>query len=411
MSRASLSCPRSVRGQGMIAFAARGRLELLDLATCRSRVLVHTNATDVGFSANGRWLAYSRPVDANPAASTGLFVVPARGGRERSPLGAGVIAWSWARTGDLLYAITTGGSLVSASPTGGRRVIESHLGQGRRSPTGLGLSPDGQRAVVDRSRCGPRAVGELDTIDLRTGARSVTLKQAGRFLTFAGWSPDGRWLLFWSPTQCSNSIAADGLPLQAVPATGGKPVQVVRHMLLFSDFLSWCGTRLIAAAGPDRETQLGSVLVETQPPGWRDHTLQDARKLSWVSPACAPSGRLLAAAAGPNTQDAGFGVQHRSIWLLRPNGTRVRRLTSPPARDLSDEAPRFSRDGRWILFIRTRTHLPNPATGPSISRDTIELVRTSADRAPVPIIDFTSNDFSYYDHFSWPDEIAWYQPH
>jgi hypothetical protein len=28
----------------------------------------------------------------------------------------------------------------------------------------------------------------------------------------------------------------------------------------------------------------------------------------------------------------------------------------------------------------------------------------------VSIIEFTSDDFSYYDHFDWPDEIDWYQP-
>jgi hypothetical protein len=60
---------------------------------------------------------------------------------------------------------------------------------------------------------------------------------------FAGWCPDGRWLLFWSVTQCSNSIAADGLPLGAVPVAGGTPIRVVGHMQRHPDFLSWCGTR------------------------------------------------------------------------------------------------------------------------------------------------------------------------
>lgn len=325
----------------MIAFATSGRVELADLVSCHATVLARDSATDVRFSPDGRWVAYSPLVNYT---ATGVEVVSTHGGPARSPLGPGIIAWQWAPKRELLYGITRHGSLVAASPTGRRRIISTHLGL-QDYAGAIGVSPDGSGVAVNRSTCAPQA-GELDTINVHTGVRSVVLRQPGRFFTFAGWSPDGRRLLFWSTTLCSNSIAADGLPLDAVPAARGKPVPVVRHMLLFSDFLSWCGTRLIAAAGPDRETQLGSALVKTQPPAWRDQTLQGARKLSWVSPDCAPSGRLLAAAAGLATQDAGFGVEHRSIWLLRADGAKVRQLTSPPARYLSDEAPRFSSDGR-----------------------------------------------------------------
>jgi hypothetical protein len=101
-----------------------------------------------------------------------------------------------------------------------------------------------------------------------------------------------------------------------------------------------------------------------------------------------------------------FGLQHRSIWLLSPTGRILRRLTTPPASDLSDEAPRFSRDGRWLLFVRTRVI----TTGlTSTSSNTLELV-PAARRGPaaaIPITSFASNDFSFYDHFNWPSEIAW----
>ena len=113
----------------------------------------------------------------------------------------------------------------------------------------------------------------------------------------------------------------------------------------------------------------------------------------------------MAAAAGQATQSAGFGLEHRSIWLVRPGGGVIRRLTAPPARDLTDEAPRFSRDGRWILFVRSRVVLVGSVS--AISRDTLELVRASGAGGPVPVAAFTSDDFSYYDHFSWPSEIAW----
>ncbi len=400
---ASASCPSAVRGLGRIAFTASRGLELVDLATCRVRLVHGAGATDPRFSPDGRWLAYVQPVDGHPAR---IVVVRWSGGPARSPLGAGIVAWSWAPKGERLYGIAGNGSLVTASAAGARRIVAAHLGA-LTTGTGFGLAPAGDRAVVDRSSCGPSALGELDIIDLHTGDRTVALRSPGRFFIFAGWSPDGRWLLFWSEDQCSASLAADGLPLQTVPVTGGRPVQVVGHMLAYDDFLSWCGERLIAAAGPSREANLGSALVQTGPPAWREHFIRAAGKLSWVSPACTPSGRMLASAAGPNNASGLFGLEHRSIWLLRPDGTPVRRLATPPARNVSDEAPRSSREGRWILFVRTRV-VPGGFGGSS--DDAIELVRTSGTQTPVQIINFTSNDFSFYDHFRWPYEIDWFQP-
>jgi Tol biopolymer transport system component len=390
----------------MVAFGARGRLEVLNLASCRARVLTDVSATDVRFSPDGRWLAYSRLVQ-DGTAPAGLFVVSVHGGPVHAPLGAGVVGWSWAPNGDRLYGVTSDGSLVTSSPTGRRRTLTAGLG--RLAAIGFGLSfalsPDGNRAVVDRS-CSSRSVWELDLIDLRTGART-TMTRPGEPAVFAGFSPDGRWLLFWPDEQCAASMAADGMPLDAVPATGGKPATAVKHMLLYPDLLSWCGGRLIAAAGPDRETSTGSELVQTGAPAWRQRTIRRAGPLSWVSPSCAPSGRVLAVAAGPNTAPVGFGQAHRSIWLLRADGSPIRRLTRPPAPGLSDEAPRFSADGRWVMFVRTGVV---DAGRSAISRDTIELAPANGNGGVVSVVRFTSDDFSYYDHFDWPEEVDWYQP-
>jgi hypothetical protein len=399
------SCPRGVRRLGLIAFVASGRLDLVDLARCRVSVRRAPGATEVRFSPDGRWVAYGGRADATPS---GPMVVPVGGGAARAPLGAGVLAWTWGRSGAVLYGVTSDGSLVSARPDGARRVIAAHVVPISDDYYGqpLELSPNGQQVAVDRSVCQP-TVGELDTVNGQTGAVTVALRRSGEFLTFAGWSPDGRWLLFWVASQCSGSLAADGWPLEAVPAAGGSPVRVVPHMLLYDDFLSWCGSDLVAAAGPDRQSNQDSKLVSVSPPAWRARTIDPAGELSWVSPSCAPGGRQLVAAAGPNSGRAEFGIEHRSVWLLRASdGARIRRLSLPPASDLSDEAPRLSRDGRWVMFVRSRVLTASLA---SSSRDTIELVRTSGAGGPLPIVSFTSGDISYYDHFDWPYEIDWYQ--
>jgi hypothetical protein len=282
-----LSCPAAVRRLGKIAFVSLGRLELVDLARCSVRVLRARGAEEVRFSPDGRWIGFGGVVDGSP---TGLDVISVNGGPVRTPLGRGVLAWTWSPRGALLYGITPEGTLVSATPDGPRRVVAAHAAAISFGYYGepLPVSPDGRLAAVDRSVC-RTSIGELDTVDLRTGARTVAIRRPGEYLTIAGFSPDGRWLLFWAATMCSSSLAADGWPLYAVPASGGSAVKVVGHMLLYDDFLSWCGRRLIAAAGPDRQTNQGSTLVSVAPPGWRPRTLARAGKLSWVSPACAPA--------------------------------------------------------------------------------------------------------------------------
>ena len=392
-----LSCPPAVRGLGSIALTARGRLDLIDLRACRVRQVAAGVAAGARFSPDGRWVAYSRSGTGSPA------VVRVAGGAARTPLGAGIVSWWWAPKGALLYGVNHRGQLLAATPPGRARVAAA----GATVTGAVGLSPAGRLLAISTSRCLP-ARSELDTVDVATGARRVAIDRPHADATFAGWSPDGRWLLYWAQAQCSASLSADGWPLDAVPVAsgrgGGRPSRAVAHMLLYPDFLSWCGRTLIAASGPSRETQLDSRLVATGPPSWRQRTIAAAAHLSWVSPACAPSARLLAAAAGPNTQDSVFGVQHRSIWLLAPDGRILRRLTTPPAPNLSDEAPRFSHNGRWIMFVRTQVR------GFS-SIDTLELVPAARSGAAstVALLRFTSGDISFYDHFSWAQEIDWHE--
>ena len=395
------ACPSAVRGLGRIAYVARGQLDVVDLEpSCEVRRVASGRTWSPQFSPNGRWLAYSQHP---PDHSGSPLLVLAGGGRAYTPLGRGIKTWWWARRGATLYGVNRRGQLVRARPGSRAQVVA----RGATAFAGAaGVSPDGGQVATDSSGCIPPGF-TLDTVAVRTGVPHVAVDQPKSLSTFAGWSPDGRWLLYWSRSMCSASLSADGWPVDAVPVSGGRaPSRAIRHMLLFPDFLTWCGRRLIAASTPDRETQLGSKLVATGPPGWHQRTIASARRLSWVSPTCAPSGSILAAAAGARATDPGFGAQHRSIWLLTPAGKVVRQLTAPPVNDLSDEAPRFSRDARWILFVRT--HVIAVGTS-AISRDTLELVPAarSGPAATIPIASFSSNDFSFYDHFQWPSEIAW----
>jgi hypothetical protein len=63
---------------------------------------------------DGRWLVYA--TTAADGSLRGPFVLPLTGGRDRAPLGSGVVAFTWAPDGARLYGITGGGVLLSAAP-------------------------------------------------------------------------------------------------------------------------------------------------------------------------------------------------------------------------------------------------------------------------------------------------------
>ena len=212
----------------------------------------------------------------------------------------------------------------------------------------------------------------------------------------AGWSPDGRWLLFWGP-YAGNSIAADGVALNAIRAGGGSVVRVANATLLYEDFLTWCSRmRLVVSQGFDRYSTSGKTLVAVTAPQWRASRLVRGRTLSWVTPACSPNGQSVAVAAGRNFDEPRFGLEHRSIWLVPASGGGARQLTLTPT-DPTDEDPIWTRDGRSLLFVRTR-HSHGKLLLAGLNGGII---------GPIASLGPTGN---YYGHYGWADQLDWYQP-
>jgi dipeptidyl aminopeptidase/acylaminoacyl peptidase len=120
------------------------------------------------------------------------------------------------------------------------------------------------------------------------------------------WSGDDRWIFFTVYPGGSGSIAADGLILRVVSAAGG-PVHEIAWSLASADY--------------------------------------------W-SIACAPDGRSVVAQSQLASNNASFFATRWQLWRVGLDRSR-RQLTSPPAH-YADESPRFSRDGRTIVFVRSR---------------------------------------------------------
>jgi Tol biopolymer transport system component len=221
--------------------------------------------------------------------------------------------------------------------------------------------------------------------------RVLALLAAAVSVQLATVSPDGGTRFVWSNPMSSASIAMDGLPL--VAEHGSTSHVLIGRMLPFRDYLSWCGSTLVAVAGGDRETTLGKRLVLSRAPYERTRPLTRDASLSWVDPACAPDGRSVVAAASRNAA-LRFGQEHRSLWRLSLDGRTRTRLTRPP-KGRSDEAPCFSGDSRTLYFVRSG---PTTASGLAAGR-MYALDLATRKLRPLERLAPVANTFG---HYAWP---------
>jgi hypothetical protein len=169
-----------------------------------------------------------------------------------------------------------------------------------------------------------------------------------------GMSPDRRWALFAIDPMSSESLAADGLRLEAVPVAGGRP-RTVASGLLSDDYRTWCGGKLVMTAGGDRIASHHKWLIVTGPPAWRARILVRDPKRAFGSLACAGTSVVIQSARDTGVNET-FTMNPRwSLVRVRLADGRTTVLDTPPA-GASDDSPRVGRSGR-IVFVRSRKGL------------------------------------------------------
>jgi len=352
LERESGTCASSGAGAGAIAYLRGSDLRLLDLSDCHDRVLAHGARPPVRFSDDGRWIAFGA-----------AELVSVSGGRILHPLPGAALwrhSWAWAPRRDLVAAVTKrGGVLLGGPGLRPRRVVRDGWGA-REVIFDRGGYPTVSRVLRPATGAGRRheEIGGFLGPNL-TPNQFFAVKHRDATPLPATWSPDGKFVFFWVDPFDSASIEADGVPLKGKsPAAGIIGPLIAKHALVYDDFLSWCRSRLVVAAGFDRYATHGKRLLVASWRGpaygqtWLVRDLSRDPSRSWVSPACSPDGRLVAAAAGRNWIERRFGQEGRSIWLLASDGSTRRRLTRPPT-GRTDEGARWSADGRSLLFVRS----------------------------------------------------------
>jgi hypothetical protein len=182
-----------------------------------------------------------------------------------------------------------------------------------------------------------------------------------------GVSPDRKWVLYAIDPMGSASLAADGLQLRAVSVATGRSFPVA-FGLLYDEYRTWCGGKLVMTAGGDRISTHDKWLIATGPPDWRARVLVKDPHVAFGALACA-DGKSVVVQSAP-ASGLNMNVHARwSIWRVGLDGSRSR-LTTPP-RGASDESPRvaasvvyFVRRG-WLyaLHVGRLLRLPPVTTG------------------------------------------------
>ena len=379
------SCP-SARFEGAghlgsVVWVDAGALHLLDLDTCERRTLVATGALPpVRFSQDGTWVAFGDGA-----------IVPAAGGDVQHPVGT-LTDWQWSPTDEVLAGVTAAGGVVAGGPGRDQRVLlkdGSHAGDVAFSPGGRSLAVDvgGDRVdVLDAAGGGTRTIYRVSP-----GAKAPP--------QVVGWSPDGRWVLFFSRFPGKASV-----PLNTAPAKGGDWVNVFDPVLPYDDFLSWCGNRLALSGGGDTTPSEGNQILLSGPPDWRYHDLSDDFSRSWFWPACSPDGRWIAATVTPSHTESPPGHGTRSLWLLSTDGAHRTRLTA--ADRAAYEDARWSADGRFLLVVRRGI---DPSSPGALLLFGVDPSSGKVKRAPGPVARVGAAPGTA-GHTDWSDTTDWYGP-
>ncbi len=197
-----------------------------------------------------------------------------------------------------------------------------------------GFSPDGSSLVFAANRGGSF---ELFVLQLAAGSREVQITADGGSNFQPSWSPDGRWIAFYS---------AGRRGIWAIPALGGTP----RQLTEFGSHPAWSpdGTRL--AFSSDATAALSANATAALPPSTLWLVDSDGRNPRQVTRPGEPPGGHGAPIWSPGGDRLYFTASDRrlsALWSIADDGSGL----VPVVRDgFVAFDPEITRDGRSLYF-------------------------------------------------------------
>ncbi len=402
---------------GKLAFVKGGDLFVKELPDDTAVQLTRDAGVDEPrWSPSGEWVSFSK---AGPAGKEAWVVRwdGTEAHRLQSDTGSKAV-WSPIQD-ELAYGLKGGLYVVNADGSRMRELLPpADKGSVWVGGARLAWSPDGARIAFekgDSAKPGPpyqrptyQGLWAIEADGSGTREVFANADPLGYQSYLAGWTPDGRSLLYWEGRYGSGSVVADGLPLMQVPLAGGRPTQVNgTKTLVHPELLDWSrdGRPATVDGGYRNSWERKQTAVVEQ---GRLRILSDRGRAD-LFPAWSPDGRLIAFTSGPAAPGEPGGesarqvMAERHIWLMQPDGSGKLQITKDPA--FRDERPLWSADGSHILFGRLadeRLRLWLMRSDGSEQRPVVEELG-SPPKPGQPIW------FGYYGYVNWASLYDWWQ--
>lgn len=379
-----------------IAFVQNRQLWVKQLPGGSARVIVSTgNPHAPSFSPDGAWIAF---LDDDR-----LAVVASAGGEIQHPLGALLVPrFRWSPSGATL-AVATEDSVYLASESTGWTPSRIFAGD----PEAMVFSPDGKQIAIASLESNQDEMplrGRIEIYPIGANAPVSTIQTASEWEQILPFAWSGDTILAWKG-EISGSAESDGFEIWAYSTSGAEPRKLSGSALVSEELhaLSPDGKTLALTDGEGRLawTQKRITLVDLETGKSTPLTSTDTAALY---PAWSPKGDAIAFTAGPDAGDTWGGdeakaaLNQRHLWIMNPDGSSKRQLTSDPA--FRDEQPVWLNDGKSLFFIRL-DHDDHAAVW-SIDRSGGEPRQLAG---PVDL-DEEEGWFGFYGHIDWTDRIA-----
>jgi dipeptidyl aminopeptidase/acylaminoacyl peptidase len=402
------TAPTAMPDLGKVAYIQDGDVWVKELPDGKPQRLTDDGRNTIPrWSPSGEWLAFYKDTEVWLARANGSDVHSLDG--RCNP----VNALAWSPVEDRLACVAGSGVLrletVDADGAASSTLIPPSIGASGRlgriawSPDGKWIAYEWQEGLMTYQGLWKISADGEERAELY--ASGVPDKGEA---VLAGWSKDGRFLLFWQGDVVSASAMADGLPLLRLPLDGGAPLEVADVTLLHPDFWSESPTdqHVALTVGSGRETwthkQIALLDLET---GSLEHLTE--KTVAAFSPVFSPDGQQIAYVAAPDVGYAGggdpakAGAAQRRIWVMNADGSNQRPLTDDPA--YRDERPLWSVSGTHLLFARVDGDDRVSLWLLDVASDNLEKVVDELGPLPGPTFDW----FGYYGHVEWEQLFDW----
>ena len=382
------------------------------------------------WSPSGAWLLFEKPVERG---SPETWVMRADGSDARRIDVDRRRAHAWAPAEDTLAYLTTEPAVlwVENADGSGRTELLTAEDKGFEHITGAVVwSPDGRWIALTAEARGDTAF-PADYVGLwavrADGAEArelVVERDAGFGLRVAGWTPDGRQVIYSPLPSFSASFVSGGLqwftvaldqidgPMQAGVQSDGD-IDNQRRVLPHEDYvdISQDGT-MLAVRGGGRDFYLNkSIALVDADQGVSFTDLTDQGEVAATSPAWSPDGSTVAYVEQPLGQGIDpEGVADRRIWLMDADGSKKRRLTQSP---LWEERPQWSSDGRNVLYVLPSTPVFTEEE-PRLAVLVLRNIETGEETVVMERLQYHVNDVErgifYFGHLDWSETFDWWRP-